>query len=63
MASPSSSILLEVTKEDTDLVLDKDYGTAEQRKKEFYFAVVIGVIGCCYAVFVFVLQLKGLFGG
>lgn len=47
--------MLEVTYENTNLVLEKDYGTVKQRKNEFILAVAVGIVGCCYAVFVFVL--------
>lgn len=62
LASPNAS-MLEVKPEVTNLVLEKDYGTVDSRKKEFIIAVVVGVVCCLYAVTVFALQLIGLFGG
>ena len=53
--------MLEVSTEIRDIVLAKDYGSVKQRKNEFIVGVIIGIIGCVYAIYVFVLQLKGLF--
>jgi len=55
--------MIEVSVEAHEYVLDKDYGSVKQRKKEFTIGAIIGVIGCVYAVFVFVLQIKGIFAG
>lgn len=61
-ASPTASFL-EVSHDTANMVLEKDYGTTKSRKKEFIVACVVGTICCSYAVYVFFLQLKGLFGG
>lgn len=54
---------LEVMTRDQEYVIDKDYGSERRRKKEFTCAAVVGAIMCIYSIFVFVLQVQGIFAG
>ena len=58
--SPKASVM-EVSDKDQDVVANKTYVSESRRKKEFVASAIFGVFCCVYAVYVFVLQLKGIF--
>ena len=55
--SPSNSVL-EVTQEDAEAVIARNYGSIEKRQRQFKFLCIIAVPICLYSVFVFVLQVS-----
>ena len=59
-ASPQTS-MLELGPDDVNSVLIKQYSSEKTRRREFNLSAVAGVICCVYSVFVFVIQIKGLF--
>ena len=58
--SPKVS-MLEVSQANTAMAIAKDYGSESKRKNEFIVGIILGVICVAYAVFVFVIQIVGLF--
>ncbi len=58
--SPKASVM-EVSDKDQDVVANKTYVSESRRKKEFIASAIFGVFCCVCAVYVFVLQLKGIF--